>query len=324
MSEARITIRNFLPEISPDQIREEILTGLNADRKYIPSKFFYDEKGSGLFEEITRLEEYYPSRTEISILKSASSDLTNIISGKTIVELGSGSCSKISALLEAAPEETPHSINYIPVDFRQSALEGAANCLALRYPGLKVDAVVCDFFHQLHLIPDRSARIICFFGSTLGNLSRQEAREFLIDIGEIMHPGDHFLLGLDMVKERSRLEKAYNDRKGVTAAFNKNILNVVNVLIQTDFNPDMFDHLAFFNKEEMRIEMHLKATAQLVIRSPFFQEDLIISSGETIHTENSHKFTREHISDLAVKSGLQIEQIHTDPGHLFSLVQLRK
>jgi len=322
MKQKEDSIRNFLPEMTPEMVRDEILSGLQAPRKFISSKYFYDETGSRLFEEITRLEEYYTTRTETAILKSASRQLAKTIRGRTIVELGSGSCSKISILLEAIEPDLLPEITYVPVDVSPSAMDGAVKCLAGKFPGLTIEPVVCDFLHQFQLIPSKEDAIICFFGSTIGNLTREDARSFLKEIRASMKRGDRFLLGLDMVKEKKVLELAYNDPKGITAQFNKNILRVVNTLARTNFDPDAFEHQAFFNEEVLRIEMHLEATSDQLVRSPYLRDDIRIPAGETIHTENSHKFTSDQISEMAAAAGLTISTVFNDPDRLFSLVML--
>ena len=248
----------------------------------------------------------------------------NGFSNYSIVELGSGDCSKISILLEAIHEDHLKTIKYIPVDLSQSAIEESANLLSERYPLVKIHGIVADFMRQLPLIPKAINRLFCFFGSTIGNLHRKQSLEFIVNISENMLPGDQLLLGLDMVKSKSILENAYNDNKQVTAAFNKNIMNVVNSLADTDFNPDHFEHVAFYNDEEARIEMHLKAKKSVEVICPYMDKKITIQKGETIHTENSYKFTAKHISHFGLYSGLEINNVFSDPENRFSLVQLIK
>ena len=269
MNRHPVTITNFLQEIEPEEVKSEILSGLASRQKQISSKYFYDEKGSILFDQITNLEEYYPTRTEISILKSYASRLTNIFRGKTIIELGSGNCTKISILLDAVPEDVLSTLTYIPVDVSISAITESCGMLSKRFPELKIEGMVADFFHQLDLIPSSAPKIICFFGSTIGNLTPTQTCQFLKDIRQQMRSGDQLLIGMDMVKNKELLENAYNDSKQVTAAFNKNILLTVNTLVGTDFNPVDFEHLAFFNEKESRIEMHLRATKDLIYQNGF-------------------------------------------------------
>ena len=238
-----------------------------------------------------------------------------------IIELGSGDSSKISFLLDSIPAGRLGSVLYIPVDVNQAAIEGSTKILIKTFPGLQIHGVVADFEQQLNLIPGERNRLICFFGSTIGNFSREEALRFMTDLGRIMHPGGMLLLGVDMVKDRDVLEKAYNDSAGTTEKFNRNILHVINELAGTDFEPDLFDHVAFYDEERFRIEMHLKATRDMEISSPHLNGSITIRRGEAIHTENSHKFTHRHIDDLASAGGLEIQSIFTDRNGWFSLVQ---
>ncbi len=319
-----ITIRNFMSETDIEIQRNELIKGLSSENKYISSKYFYDKKGSELFEEITKLEEYYPTRTELSILKNNAQILTKNFFDTNIIELGSGDCSKISLLLKAMTRNRIKTTTYTPVDVSKSAIEKSINQLAVKFPDLKIKAITADFMHHSNFIPDVKNKVICFFGSTIGNLNRSEAKEFIKNTANKMSPGDIFLLGTDMVKDIKILEKAYNDKLKITAAFNKNILNQVNKLLKTDFETDFFEHIAFFNKKESRIEMHLKAKTDMQISSPFLKEKLKLKKNETIHTENSHKFTKERIREFAEFTNLKTANIFTDKNQLFSLVQYIK
>ena len=314
-----IQVKNYLREKGIEEIRKELATGLNSTPKYISSKFFYDKKGSELFDEITRLEEYYPTRTEKAILHSISPRLTDQLKNSTIIELGSGNSSKISILLEAYFRNNLNSLTYVPVDISKSVLELSATGLMERFPGLIIEPIVCDFTNQLHLLPERNRKIICFFGSTIGNFTREQASLFMIDIGNRMKAGDELLLGIDRVKDRTLLEDAYNDSKKITAAFNKNILNVVNQILISDFNPEDFEHLAFYNEKEFRIEMHLTARKDMEISSPHLKETILVKKGENIHTENSHKFTDDHILEMTGQSRLRLKNIYHDKNRWFSI-----
>jgi L-histidine N-alpha-methyltransferase len=315
-------ISNYYSGIEKNETAREIITGLTAGRKYISSKFFYDDKGSLLFEAITRLPEYYPSRTEKSILKDTSPDLVPVIEHTDIIELGSGDCSKIGILLNEIPDSFRSTIRYVPVDISQIAIRKSAGDLRKLYPDIFIHGLAADFLSQLDDLPlatDRN-KLICFFGSTLGNLSPGQAVHFLCNLRKTMKTGDRLLLGLDMVKDKDILEKAYNDKARVTAAFNRNILSVVNRLAGMDFNPDDFDHYAFYNDALSRIEMHLVARYDMEIYSPQYHVKLILRRGETIHTENSYKFTPKQIHHFAMNSGFKIRNIFTDAKRWFSLV----
>jgi len=320
----QIKISNHLIELGIDNIRQEIIQGFLSKQKYISSKFFYDKKGSELFEDITRLPEYYPTRTEKSILKKIAPELMNQISNKDIVELGSGDCSKISILLNSIPEQNLESINYIPVDVSLSAIQGSAEVLSELYPKLLINGFVADFMNQLNTIPDNKERLFLFLGSTIGNFTEEEVSKFLAELSSKMNSGDSFLLGVDLVKPLLFLHNAYNDSQNTTADFNKNILNVVNSIIDSDFDPDDFKHKAFFNKEKSRIEMHLVAKRDLIITSPFFNSEIQLKEGEDIHTENSYKFSYEQIKKFEKITELTIKEIYTDANNWYALVLFHK
>jgi len=286
--------------------------------------FFYDDKGSKLFEEITKLPEYYLTRTEIPLIKEAALQINEKLRNVDIVEFGSGDSTKISILLDAVPEEFRDTICYVPFDVSIAAVEKSSNILLNNYPRIKIHGIVADFITQLDVIPKESKKVFCFLGSTIGNLSMEKAQQFLVNLSEIMRSGDLLLLGFDMVKSKEVLEKAYNDRQNVTERFNKNILNVVNSHIGTKFDSNTFEHIAFYNEELSRIEMHLKAVRDLEIFCPSSSSNILIKKGETIHTENSYKFTEENIKSLASGAGLEIQNIYTDKNKWFSLVQLIK
>lgn len=311
-------------EIAMETKEKEMLAGLMATQKYLPCKFFYDETGSKLFEQITRLEEYYPSRTEKSILKQNSGELMQGPDGTTLVELGSGDCSKISILLQSLCREKLKTSTYVPIDVSLSAVEESRCKLQDRFGAIEVCGIVADFMHQIHLVSQHENRIFCFFGSTIGNLDRRDAFRFVAKLGKLIKRGERLLLGLDMVKDKLVLERAYNDEKGITAKFNKNILNVTNKILRTDFEPEYFRHHAFYDDDEQRIEMHLVAMRDMIVKSPFFEGVLEISKGQTIHTENSHKFTSHHIDEFASASGLSVRAVYTDSNRWFTLVDYIK
>ncbi len=323
-SESPIKVINLLRKMGKDNLRREITAGLTSVNKYISSKFFYDEAGSKLFEEITRLPEYYLTRTEKSILEKVALKIGRQLKNVDIIELGSGDCSKISILFKAIPDKELESIRYIPVDVSRAAIEKSASILLDNFSGLEIKGVVADFTKQLKLIPEGSKRVFCFFGSTIGNFTLKQADRLMDNLSKVMKPGDMLLLGVDRVKNKHIIEKAYNDRKKVTAKFNRNILNVVNSLIDTNFKPMDFEHVAFYNEEKSRIEMHLKAKKYLEISSPYLTDKIIIKKDETIHTENSYKFTNEYIHKLASILGLKIKNIFTDKNKWFSVIQFYK
>lgn len=322
----QISIKNLLPEIGVEQIRKEILQGLTCREKYISSKFFYDDAGSQLFEEITHQPEYYPTRTEKSILKQIAPELMN--NGKSsmeIIELGSGDCSKISLLFEAVEKPTLEHLDYLPLDVSESAIQKSADDLTKIYPYLKINGYVADFMHQLDEIPrSEKPRLICFFGSTIGNFNPEDAQKIIKSIAKGVLPGDSLLVGFDLVKPEEILSAAYNDAQGVTLKFNKNILNSVNNIIASDFKEADFDHFSYFNAENSRVEMHLVANKDCVVSSTYFGEPLQFRKGDRIHTENSNKFTIQDIGKLIEGSDLKVEKIYTDPNNWFALVQFGK
>lgn len=320
----RVSITNLLQEIGPEEVRREIVTGLISGQKSISSKYFYNREGSRLFEEITALEEYYPTRTEAGILKGIAPDLMKKHQGYDIIELGSGDSSKISILFRAAAERQVEMLHYLPLDISQTAIRSSAEGITREFSNVQVEGYAVDFTSQFGLLRRERPVLICFFGSTIGNFNRGASLELLRNIGWQMKKGDVLLLGMDLVKPKEILHAAYNDAKGVTAAFNKNILKSVNELISSDFSTADFDHLAFFNPEKSRIEMHLVARRKLLIQSPYFKYQLSIERGESIHTENSHKYSRNHILEMASSAGLKLKQTHCDDRHWFALTEFQK
>jgi len=320
----KVKITNHLNAIGIENVRKEILDGLNSKQKYISSKFFYDEKGSKLFEDITQLPEYYPTRTEKTILKDISPELMDNLENVDIIELGSGDCSKIKIVLDSISEENLKTITYIPVDVSKSAIYKSAQELVEKFPYLTINGLVADLINQIDLIPANNKRIFCFLGSTLGNFTKDISNDFLKSLSSNMNDGDTFLLGLDLVKPLDILHNAYNDNQGVTAAFNRNILNVINDIIDSDFNINDFEHKAFFNEEESRIEMHLIANKDIIVNSPFSNSEIKIIKGENIHTENSYKYSTNQIKEFEVNTGLTIKKTYTDKNKWFALVLFQK
>lgn len=321
----KVRIKNLLPEIGIDQARNEIIAGLQAKIPYVSSKYFYDKAGSELFEEITELEEYYPTRTEKKIINNIASQIMGRNKGYEIIELGSGDCSKISLFLDAVNGNGLEHVEYIPVDFSYSAVEKSAIELSNRYPDLKVSGYVADFIHQLHQIPhSQKPRLIFFLGSTIGNFSKTEAKEMLKNLAFGLREGDSLLVGFDLVKPEEVLHAAYNDSQNVTKRFNRNILNVVNRIIDSDFHLEDFDHVAAYYRDRSRIEMHLKARLDLEINSPWLNEPLCFKKGDLIHTENSHKFTSELIQELLVDSELIVKNKFSDSNDWFALFEFER
>ncbi len=320
----QVTIKNYYHRQGIDSHRRKILKGLTAKKKYIPSVYFYDETGSKLFEEITRLPEYYPPEKESYILKNIASEINGELKHIDLVELGSGDCTKISILLQAVHPTSRKTIRYLPFDVSRNAIEKSAKMLLNKFPNIQIYGIVANFETQLHHIPHERKRIFCFFGSTIGNMTKNQSRKFLLNLSGSMETGDIFLLGVDMVKPKNIIERAYNDRQNVTAEFNLNILKAANRYAETNFDPDDFEHVAFYNEEHSRIEMHLKAKEDVEINSPYLEPNIFLKKGETIHTENSHKYNKAAIHELAEIGGFDIQKIFADKDEWFSVIQFIK
>jgi L-histidine N-alpha-methyltransferase len=297
----------------------DILAGMNASQKFIPSKYFYDERGSRLFEEICLLPEYYPTRTEMSILRESADKIIRPCYGD-LVELGSGTNWKIRMLLDTLNSQERSWIRYIPVDVSESALIEASRELKRIYPEMNILAVIADFIHHLELLPSDRDRLILFFGGTIGNLTEEEAIAFLRSISDNMNAGDKFFFGIDMLKNAGVFHSAYNDSRGITAEFNRNILNVINRELNADFKPFEFEHLAFFNEDRQQVEMHLRAKKAIEVRIADLNLTVNFKKGETIRTEICRKFSRDGIEEILSKAGLYIIRWFTDPDGWFSIV----
>jgi L-histidine N-alpha-methyltransferase len=268
------------------------------------------------------LPEYYLSRIEKEILKENALKIVDSHENVDIIELGSGDCSKISIMLDAVADRLD-TFRYIPVDVSEQAIIKSREVLSKKYPMLRIHGLLGDFMKHLKSLPGEGTRMVCFFGSTIGNLSREIAGQFLLDLRNHLHSDDVLLLGIDMVKDINVIKKAYNDRDGVTAAFNMNILNVVNEYLDSDFDTRLFEHLAVYNKVFNRIEMYLKATRNMVVKSHKFNRAISLMKGEVIHTENSHKFSNDDIDKMASQAGYKIDEIYSDDKQWFSLVKLQ-
>ncbi len=323
--EGRIVIGDRLAARGRNVLIADILDGLRETPKRISSMFFYDARGSQLFEEITALPEYYLTRIEKRLLKEYARVCAGQWSDVDIVELGSGDYTKISLILDSVRPERMGSIRYIPVDVSEFAIRQSAERLTRTYQGLAFHGLVADFLTQLECIPCNRPRLFCLLGSTIGNFSVAQRQAFIADLARAMMPGDEFLLGVDLVKPVEVLEKAYNDSQGVTAEFNRNILRVVNGLAETDFRPDWFAHVAYYSHEHARIEMHLRAERDMEVATPLGRnEKVYLRKNETIHTEDSHKFTIRQAMELLESVGLKVISCLQDPEQWFGLFQACK
>lgn len=299
-------------------MEKDVVTGLGSDPKTLPPKYFYDAVGSVLFEEITGLPEYYPTRCERSILDERAEEIAAASGADTLVELGSGSSVKTRLLLDGLARAGTLA-RYIPVDVSPTALEGAMDALRLDYPGLDLHGVVADFEHHLALLPQEGRRMVAFLGGTIGNLTPRERHGFLADLRRGLRPGDTLLLGTDLVKDPTRLVAAYDDASGVTAAFNKNVLTVLNQTLSADFDPDDFDHVAVWDAEHEWIEMRLRSRVAQQVHVADLDLTVSFIEGEHIRTEISAKFRREKVASELTDAGYDLTHWWTDPDEDYAL-----
>jgi L-histidine N-alpha-methyltransferase len=292
-------------------LADDVLRGLTATPKWLPPKWFYDDAGSALFEEITRLPEYYPTRREREVLATHAADIAAQTRAGMLVELGAGSAEKTRLLLDALQVEGTLE-HFVPVDVSDSALIEAATAVAEEYPGLEVHGVVADFEAHLELLPTGDRRLVAFLGGTIGNLEPAPRADFLSRVTESLRPGDAFLLGTDLVKDPDRLVRAYDDAAGVTARFNLNVLSVVNRELGADFDLSAFAHVARWNTDEQWIEMRLRSVREQTVHVKDLDLDIGFAAGETMRTEISVKFTRARVEREFAAAGLRLASWWTD------------
>jgi L-histidine N-alpha-methyltransferase len=301
-----------------DTLAEDVRRGLALPLKELPPKYFYDERGSELFDRITSLPEYYPTRCEREILNRHAPAIVERSGADELVELGSGTASKTRALLYAMAGQGRLE-RYVPFDVDESVVQASASELTEAYPGLHVHGVVGDFGRDLGQIPDGERRLFAFLGGTIGNLYPDERAEFLARLRGVMGPTDRLVIGTDLVKDREVLEAAYNDSAGVTAEFNRNVLRVINAGLGGDFEPEAFEHVAFFDEANSWIEMRLRANGAQVVRINDAGLELRFADGEEIRTEISAKFTRDAVMRELKAAGLALDDFFTDGAGLFGL-----
>ena len=289
-------------------LEEDVRTGLTATPKSIPPVWFYDEAGSRLFEEITRLPEYYPTRAERSLLTENAGAIAAGAGADTLVELGAGACDKTRILLDAMRSRGPLE-RYVPFDVSDEFLRAAAVGLVDDYPDLQVHAVVGDFHQHLNRIPPEGRRLVAFLGGTIGNLDPAARRRFLFDLNCTMAGHDHLLLGTDLVKDPRRILAAYDDPSGVTAAFNRNVLSVLNRELGSRFDRDRFEHVAEWNIAEQWIEMRLRSTCDQIVPIDRLGIDVPFSRGEDVLTEISAKFTPEGVERELLQSDFVVDDM---------------
>lgn len=301
-------------------LRQDVREGLDGTPKTLPPKWFYDERGSALFEEITRLEEYYPTRREREILTARAPEIAALTGARTLLELGAGSGEKTRLLLDAL-NGTLRS--YVPVDVSGDFLEEAAAGIAADHPDLTVRAVVADYEQHLHLLPNGDRRLVAFLGGTIGNMPPAARVGFLGGLRATMSGGDFLLLGADLVKDTGRLVRAYDDAAGVTAEFNRNVLHVINRELDADFDAAAFEHVARWDEAGEWIEMRLRSTRDQQVRVRGLDLRVSFAAGEEMRTEISAKFRRERLESELGSAGLELAAFWTDAAGDFSLTLAR-
>jgi L-histidine Nalpha-methyltransferase len=315
-----LRIERCLPDgFLAEALRADVRAGLTASPKVLPSKWMYDERGSKLFEEITRLEEYYPTRAERSILRAAAGQIAAATRARTLVELGAGAADKTRLLLDALRQGGTLA-SFVPVDVSEAALVEAARRVEQEYPGLSVTAIVSDIEQHLGLSrDDGGARLVAFLGGTIGNLLPDQRAAFFGSLRSRLRPGDSFLLGTDLVKDPAVLVAAYDDPAGVSAAFNKNILSVLNAELGADFDPDAFAHVVLWHPRGEWIEVRLRSLKRQIVTLPEIDLVVVFADGEEMQTEVSAKFRRAGIAAELAAAGLALRSWWTDDGGQFGL-----
>jgi L-histidine N-alpha-methyltransferase len=305
-----------LPEDATEAaLRADVLRGLTRTPKTLPPKWFYDAHGSELFDRITELPEYYPTRAEREILVARAAEIAAASGARTLVELGSGSSEKTRYVIDALSDL--HT--YVPVDVSESALTQAGHALIAERPGLNVHALIADFTAELALPETPGPRLVAFLGGTIGNLLPAERAEFFTSVRALLSPGDALLLGTDLVKDENTLVRAYDDAAGVTAAFNKNVLTVVDRELGADFDPGTFDHVALWDAENEWIEMRLRSRTAQTVKIPALDLAVDFAAGEELHTEVSAKFRKEGVRAELSAAGLELAHWWTDEQGRFAL-----
>ncbi|MCM0678860.1 L-histidine N(alpha)-methyltransferase [Micromonospora phytophila] len=303
-------------------LRDDVRTGLTADAKWLPPKWFYDARGSELFEEITRLAEYYPTRAERAVLAERAGTIAELTGAKTLIELGSGSSEKTRLLLDAFTRRGGLG-TFVPLDVSVSALRQSTAEIAADYPGLRVRGIVGDFTHQLDRLPTGGRRLVVFLGGTIGNLLPAERSAFLAAMRDALEAGDWLLIGTDLVKDPAVVVPAYDDAAGVTAEFNRNVLRVINRELDADFDPAAFTHVARWDAEREWVEMRLRAQRPMRVRVGALDLTVTFAEGEELRTEVSAKFRREGIAGELAAAGFAAHHFWTDPDALFGVTLAR-
>jgi len=308
-----ITLESHLvPASALEALAADVRAGLTASPKTLPPKWFYDQRGSELFDQITRLPEYYPTAAERALLAQRADEIADVSEADVLVELGSGTSEKTRLLLDAL-SRADRLDRFVPVDVDPTVLRAAGEAVAAEYPGVRVDAVVGDFERHLELLPRGGRRMVAFLGSTIGNLEPEPRADFLAGVRAALDDGDSFLLGTDLVKDVDRLVAAYDDAAGVTAEFNRNVLAVVNRELGADFDLTAFEHVALWDAEQEWIEMRLRSVGDQRVRIADLDLDVSFADGEELRTEVSAKFREEGVRAELAAAGLRLERWWTDP-----------
>ncbi len=297
----------------------DVRAGLTKPFKELSPRYFYDQRGSELFEQITRLPEYYPTRCERAILEADSAEICEAANNPvSLIELGSGSASKTRVLLDAM-QEAGCLETYCPIDISEEITRETALAVAEEYPAVRVQGHVCDFELDLERVPVEAPRVIAFLGGTIGNFEPSQRASFLRRIANLLDTDDRFLLGTDLVKDRETLEAAYDDSQGITAAFNKNVLSVLNAELGADFDLDAFEHVARWDEENLWVDIRLRSLANQVVQVSALDMLIPFRAGEEMRTELSTKFARPGLEGIYSEAGLEITDWWTDPEGLFAL-----
>ena len=315
-----IRIDHHLAEPTDQEVRRELREHLGRTPPALPSRYFYDDHGSTLFEAITELPEYYQTRTEAALLRRIAADVVARTGARELVELGSGAATKSRILLDAMRDAGQLDV-YVPVEVSEGILRRTAQELRAEYPGLRVHGLVADFVRDLGEIPEGgAARLVAFLGGTIGNLDPDTtALSLLRHLHDAMSPRDRLLMGSDWIKDPAVIERAYNDAQGVTAEFNLNILRVMNRRFDADFDPDAFSHRAFFEPENRWIEMRLAARRPQRVHFRHVDQTLELDAGDEILTEISTKYDRERLETLYAQTGFELEALYLDDDAYFAL-----
>ena len=303
--------RHLAPDLMRETLEADVRAGLTATPKTLPPKWFYDARGSVLFDEITRLPEYYPTRCERAVLERHAAEIATLSGADTLIELGSGTSEKTRLLLDAL-RDAGTLRRFVPFDVDESVLTMAGKQITEEYPDVEVHAVVGDFEHHLPLLPAGGRRLVAFLGGTIGNLLPDQRAAFLATLASTLASGDALLIGTDLVKDPARLVAAYDDAQGVTAEFNKNVLLVLNRELDGDIDLDAFEHVAVWNDQDEWIEMRLRARSDQTLHLTALDLTVELVEGEQIRTEISAKFRPQRVREEVAAAGLDLRHWWTD------------